>query len=545
MGANLPARRSLYEPSTRGASCNGNGRLMRNSSSLIRKSALLVGLLPVCFASVRPAIADPGSGADPALVQKIEALLNAPEFAAGFQGVLVQSARDNRILYARNADRVFLPASNNKLLTAAAALALLGADFVYRTEVCRAGELTRDGTLRGDLILRGSGDPLLMVEDLEDLVRQIVGAGIRHVRGSVRFDETLFDEQRLGEGWEWDDEPYAYSAQVSALNVNANVVQIVAAPGAREGDPVRISLTPNSAFVTVQNSARTAARGTRGALEVTRERGRNIVYVRGSLASGAAAEENAPIRVTVEDPSRFAAAVFVDALRRAGVRISGRQIDRCAGLPPGAEPVATHVSPPLAQVVQRMNKPSNNLVAECLMKTVGAIKTGRGTSGASGSGVQQARNWLGSIGLDLTQLLQADGSGLSRHNYVSPRNLVRLLLSIRRAPQYSAFYDSLPIAGVDGTLRSRMRGTAAAGNCRAKTGTSSHVSSLSGYVTAADGEPLVFSLLMNNHLGPASACTAAQDRIVALLAEWKPTAPAGAGDPDVPQNRKESSRKTP
>jgi D-alanyl-D-alanine carboxypeptidase/D-alanyl-D-alanine-endopeptidase (penicillin-binding protein 4) len=468
------------------------------------------------FAFIPARAEDAGHGPDVDLVRAIDAALDVPGLLSGWQGVVIQSLADNTFLYERNADHTFLPASNNKLLTSGVALEALGPDFVYRTRIFRVGSLSADGTLHGDLVLRGAGDPLFSPAELRKMAAQVRQAGIRRVTGCLRYDDTLFDRQRLGDVWAWDDEPYYYSAQISALNLNENMVFVQVRPGRKPGAPVRVVISPTDRYVTLRNSAVTGATQSRSSLVIDRQRGQNVVLIRGSLPIDVAAKDNLPTGVTVEDPSRYAAFVLAEFLRQAGVQVSGELRDGPPA-PSDAPVVAEHVSMPLSELLRHLNKPSDNLVAECLLKTVGAAKQKQGSSGA---GWQVARDFFQRIGLDVDRLQMADGSGLSRINFVTPRNLVRLLAYVHTTPQFSVLYDSLPIAGVDGSLRSRLKNTPAEKNCHAKTGYVSNVSSLSGYVTTKDGEMLAFSILMNNHLAGNNVCRAAQDTIVALLADY-------------------------
>lgn len=478
----------------------------------------LVALL--LFVSV-PAVwaEDAGQGSDPELVRAIDQILAVPGLQTGFQGILIQSLSDGVTLYERNADHVFLPASNNKLLTSGAALALLGKDFTYHTKLFRTGTLDSVGTLHGDLILQGAGDPILMPDDLLVLARQAYIAGIRRIQGDVRYDDSRFDHLWLGYSWEWDDEPFDYSAQISALNLNENVVAVQPQPGRKVGDPIRITVSPTDRYTTVVNKAVTGPSKSKASLVIDRKRGQNVIAVSGSLPIDAAAKDNPSVPVTIEEPSRFTTTVLAEDLSKVGIRVHG-QAREGSPVPAEATLVAEHVSPPLTVILQKLNKPSDNLIAECLLKTIGAVQKGKGTGGEGGTGAQAARVWLAQIGLDVSRLQQADGSGLSRVNYVSPRNLVRLLIALHGRTDFPVFYDSLPIAGIDGTLRNRLKGTRAANNCHAKTGTMSHVSSLSGYITTREGETLVFSILMNGHLTGNRVCSTAQDAIVVLLADY-------------------------
>lgn len=501
---------------------------------------------------------------DGRLAAAIDAILDAPALQSDFVGAYVARARDNQAWYARSADRVFLPASNNKLLTSFAALQTLPPDFAYHTRVMAQDGIDENGALRGDLILVGGGDPLLSLADLDALAQQVAASGIRDVRG-LRYDDTRYDRQWLGDGWTWDDEAAAYSAQVSALNVNANCVSVQVLPGKRAGDTVHIAIMPADAPVRVENRGITGAGQSAATLIIDRARGQNVITVTGTLPLDATLQTRPAVDVTIEDPARFTATLFGAALRRAGVHLHTRKIlsdsnnPSSQNTPTPVRLLAEHVSPPLPLLLSRMNKPSDNLMAECLLKAVGAFgnpangaaasgasasadaapapalpdaaqSTFRvGTSGANGTGAQAARQAFGAAGLNLATLRQVDGSGLSRGDYVSPRNLVRLLIRAQAQSYFPVLYASLPVAGVDGTLRNRMKNTPAQSNCHAKTGSLGHVSCLSGYVTTRDGDLLAFSLLMNNHLGPSRACTLAQDNVVALLAAYTAAVPQGAG----------------
>ncbi len=498
------------------------------------------------------------------LTAAIDAVLDAPDLQTGFVGACVVRVRDNQVLYARNADRVFLPASNNKLLTSFAALETLPLDFAYHTQARAMGTVGEDGVLRGNLMLVGGGDPLLSLADLDDMAQQIARMGLREVSGKLIYDDTRYDAQWLGDGWTWDDEAASYSAQISALNVNGNCIDVQVLPGKKIGQRVRAQTVPATGYIRVENTAITGASGSRSTLVVDRKRGQNVIPVTGRLPLAAASAQTASpftVAVTVENPPRFTATLFGAALRKAGVHVddgaivSLRDIPRSRGksktqeadaittpdILPASDTsdgtvIAEHTSIRLPELLTRMNKPSDNLMAECLLKAVGAYGafpndatgSGRalnsdrrvGTSGNSGTGAQLARKAFGAAGMNLEAARQVDGSGLSRGNYVSPHNLVRLLLAAHARPYFPMFYASLPIAGVDGTLRNRMKNTPAANNCHAKTGSLSHVSSLSGYVRTRDGEELAFSLLMNHQLGPSRASTRAQDSIAQLLAAY-------------------------
>jgi D-alanyl-D-alanine carboxypeptidase/D-alanyl-D-alanine-endopeptidase (penicillin-binding protein 4) len=491
----------------------------------LRAGALLL-LCAVAF----PAAGDPKPGPQPqvalpplpaavaALAERLDGLV-APIAARAAVGICVRSLDRDEELYARNVDAAFVPASNQKLLVAAAALDALGPDFCFTTRVLALGP-RRGETLAGDLVLRGGGDPTLTTEQLSALADGVAAAGLRQVTGRVRGDDSFFDRQRLCFGWSWDDESYDYAAPISGLTLNQNTVGVEVRPGARPGLPPLVRIDPPAAPVTLRVRAVTAPAGEPAALQVERTRAREEIVVSGRLS-----RDSAPVtrRVTVEEPPLYAAAVFTALLRARGMRVAGRPVVMTA--PVGAPTLCEVRSAPLAAIVRAMDKNSENLFAETLLKTLGTRPAARTPGvGIGGQGEAALRGFLARSGLCGAALALADGSGLSRLDLISPRNLVRLLAAMDRHPARAAFFDSLPIAGVDGTLRRRMVGTAAAGVVRAKTGTLTHVTALSGIVTTRDGERLAFSILTNNFPAPLSgpnAPRAMEDAVAIALAEFR------------------------
>lgn len=449
---------------------------------------------------------------DTPLARTIDRALADPALAHGIQGVLVHSLNDGRVLYEKNKDLVFIPASNFKLITSASALDVLGRDYKFQTSLYASGEQRPDGVLKGDVILVGRGDPLFKYEHLEAMAAGIKERGIKFVEGNVVGDDAWFDGVRLGWGWSWDDEPYYYAAQISALNLNKNVVDVWVRPGRKVGARALVRVTPPTSYMTVRNECATSAAGSKKSVFVDRIRGRNVIRVTGSVPLDYKSEgpEEA---ITMEEPTLFAAQTLAEILYRNGIEVKGRPVR--GKKPEDAKLLAVHKSPAMSEILALLNKPSDNLIAEVLLKTLGAEVKGKG-SAAAGEGVEL--DFLKKVGLDMTAVNITDGSGLSRHNYISPQNLVTLLEYMYRHKHSKVYLDSLPIAGVDGTLRRRMKETAAEGNARAKTGYVSRVSTLSGFVTTKAGEPLVFSIMMNNHLCRNTEAKAVQDKIIAALA---------------------------
>lgn len=446
------------------------------------------------------------------LTEQIDAILKDPALEHGLQGVLIRSLKTDQTLYEHNADNNMIPASNFKLLVSATALEQLGPDFTYKTEVYTTGKLDK-GILDGNVVIKGGGDPVLLTADLTDLAKQLSASGIKQITGDIIADESLFDKQRLGWGWSWDEFPYYYAAEISALSVNRNTVDVWAYPGKEAGAKAEIKLVPDTDYFSIDSTATTGKPTSQNTVWVDREMGQNIIKIGGSVAQGEKpAKRNAP--VTVGEPQLYTACVFASELAKSGIKAVGSVKD--GKTPSEAILVATHTSPPLSKILSLLNKPSDNMIAEMLLKTLGAVVKGKGSSD---TGAEVEKDFFKKIGMDMSALSIVDGSGLSRLDYISPRNLVTLLTYMHSSKNSRIYIDSLPIGGVDGSLYYRMKGTTAQGNVRAKSGYVGHVSTLSGFVNTKSGEPLVFSIMMNHHLCGNSSATQLQDKICALLAD--------------------------
>ena len=428
--------------------------------------------------------------------------------------VRVLSQSRGEVLYEKNADLSLNPASNMKLFTLAAAMAKLGPDYRFTTRVLSSAPV-REESLPGDLVLQGGGDPVLETPDLEKLADQVKASGLRRVNGRLLVDDYRFDDERLGIGWNSDDEPFYYSAQISALSLNRNVLTLDLLPGRRSGDAVEVRVRPLEGYVRVLSRATTRPVGADTSVRITRARARNDVLVTGGIAVDAQ-----PIRgreVTMEDPHLFAGVLFKKLLRDRGIEVTG-EVARARASAEATE-IARHVSRPLSDIGPLLNKPSDNLIAEMLLKEIGYAVARKGEVVAASEVVE---GWLRETGIARGGVTINDGSGLSRMDLVTARAVSELLKYAQSQSWGEFFLQSLPVAGVDGTLRSRMKGTAAEKNLRAKTGSLSHVTALGGYVTSAGGERYILSILINNYLGPASGPTGAkriEDEIAVVLAE--------------------------
>lgn len=461
-----------------------------------------------------------GAGpSDTGLKGALDKVLADPRMDGGAVSVVIADATTGERLYQRDGDDRLMPASNTKLATSAAAMAVLGPEHRYSTDVLATGH-RRGPTLFGDLYLRGSGDPTLLAADYGRLAADIAASGVESVTGRLVADDTRFDDQRLGRSWAADDESAYYSAQISALTLapdtdyDAGTVVVEVTPGKRPGDRPAVRLTPPTDYVRVEIGATTVEKGRPDTLAVSREHGTNTITVDGAVPVGAATSKE---WIAVWEPTGYAAAVFADALAEHGVRVHGStRLGRPT--PPGARLLASHRSMPLKELMHPFMKLSNNMHAEALTKTMGHHTSGRGTweAGLAAIGAQLAEE-----DVSTSTLRQADGSGLSRMNLFPAEELATLLLSVRDAPWFADWYASLPVAcapdrAVGGTLRSRMCGTPAALNAVGKTGSLTGASALSGYVTDAGGRELVYSVVLNNYL--ASSVKSIEDAVVVTLA---------------------------
>lgn len=444
--------------------------------------------------------------------QQIDTILTDPAFAHGIQGVMVKSLKSGEVLYERNADTLLMPASNLKLLTSAVALDTLGKDYTYQTQLQYRGTIDAHGILKGDLILTGDGDPVLKTADLEDFAGRLKSKGIKKIQGNIVVDGSRFDDQRLGCGWSWDDIPYYYAAPVCGLNLNENVVNVYVYPASKIGDKPIVRMIPSLSCIKVLNDAVTGPAGSNKSLWVYRKLGINLITIGGSIPinSKSSSKEEA---ITVEDPAMYAGNVLLTTLGGRNIKVTGQILSGKADKQ--SELIAVHRSPILADVLKLLNKPSDNLIAETLLKTVGSHYS---TYSVTSAGIQAEMEFAKKIGMDISELKLVDGSGLSRMNYISAKNMVILLAYMYNHKDSKIYIDSLPIAGVDGSLRNRMKSTPAERNVKAKTGYISNVSSLSGYITTKSGEPLAFSILMNNHLCDNSQAKSIQDKICELIA---------------------------
>ncbi len=461
-------------------------------------------------------LSPPRQSPDPVrlLQNDIDTVLSDSIFRQTLASIEIVSLNSGQVLYERNSKLLMHPASNLKLLTSATALQVLGEDFRFKTSVL-VDSLQSGGIVAGNLYLKGFGDPDLKSSDLDSLAATLRSIGVRLITGDVVADDSYFDDLSWGNGWMWDDEPDPDVMFISALSVNKNCVAVTVKPTTMQSDSVIVTIDPPTPIVSVLCNARTVDDSTECSLKVSRlfKEGLNTITVSGDIPRSAAAHRS---RISVRQPALFAAELLKKSLQRDSLTVLGQP--RLGTTPPGTVEIASYTHP-IDSVLIAMNKKSDNLSAENILKTIGA--KGRGLPGRAQNGIYVENEFLSSFGIDTSACFIVDGSGVSHYNLLTVDNIIRLLVAITRRPDpFHLIYASLPIAGVDGTLETRMIGTAAQGNVRGKTGTISGISSLSGYATTRDAELLAFSMVMENFVLPTRYFQFAQDTICELLARF-------------------------
>jgi serine-type D-Ala-D-Ala carboxypeptidase/endopeptidase (penicillin-binding protein 4) len=446
--------------------------------------------------------------------------------ARGVWGVDIRSLDTGERLFQLDADKLMMPASNMKILTLATAAEVLGWDYRFTTTLETTAPIDQ-GVLRGDLFVRGTGDPTINSRaDRAEAVfagwaAALSQAGIFEIEGRIIGDDQAFDDEGLGAGWAWDYLQYGYAAPSGALEFNEDLAELRVEPGAAPGEPARIHLTPGSGLIVV-NRAVTGSADAEESIDFRRRLDGPVLEVSGIVP------ERLPrvVRsVAVVNPTLFFAQALKDALASHGIAVAGDvvDLDDVAGeFATRNEPrrtLASVSSPPLREVATVMMKRSQNLYAETLLKAIGAARGGLGTTQA---GERMVQRTLDGWGIPRDGYVLADGSGLSRYNYLAASTITVILERLYRDPRHrDAFTATLPIAGKDGTIALRLKRTRAEGNAVAKTGSISNVRCLSGFVRTRDGETLVFSILANGFVISAATVNWIADLAVEILSNFK------------------------
>lgn len=443
-------------------------------------------------------------------------MVSRPAFAPVQWGIEVRGLRSGRVLYALQAGKNLKPASTLKLVTTAAALDALGPDARLRTTVETEGRQDTLGRILGDVLLVGRGDPSLsgrftegrLLAAFDEMAEGLRAAGVRRIEGRLVGHEGAFSGDRRGSDWGWEDLVWSYGAEVSALNFNDNTAKLRLLPGERPGDLAQLEAEPWSSHFSVVSSASTAPPGTKTELVLT-EPAPNQFRLAGVIAQGDRPWEGT---VALKDPALYAARVFASVLEEKGIRIMGAVVTSSEALPTGLRVLASHESPPLSEILAVVNKESQNLHAEILLRLVGQRASGQGTVAAGQAAVQA---FLTRSGVPADSWGLQDGSGLSRSDLLTAHGLVSLLVAMDRQPYAQAFRGSLAEPGQKGTLENRLKGYY--GRLQAKTGTLRQANALAGYLTATDGDRLAFALLLNNHTLQAREAVAAIDELVTVF----------------------------
>jgi D-alanyl-D-alanine carboxypeptidase/D-alanyl-D-alanine-endopeptidase (penicillin-binding protein 4) len=474
--------------------------------------------------------AAPSSSALRALHSQLATVFNAPVMSRGVWGVHVRSLDRGDVLFEMNGGKLMMPASNMKILTLAATAERLGWNYRFTTALETSGAIA-DGVLHGDLVVRGNGDPTISTRNkrnqavFDEWAAALRSAGITSIAGRVVGDDQAFDDEGIGPGWSWDYLDAGYAAPIGALQYNENTADVVVAPGAAAGDPAIVQMSPGSGLTIVNRVTTIAARegaAGRGSVNITRRIDRPVIEISGTIPVGA---PTITPTVAVLNPTLFFAQSLRDALVARGITVSGEAVDIddvAAELTDGEasarRTLVSTPSPELREIANVLMKVSQNQYAETLLKAIGAARGGLGTTNA---GRRAAAETFTAWGIPPDSYVMSDGSGLSRYDYVAPSTITTILARLHGDPRHrEAFEGTLPIAGKDGTISSRMRRSLAEGNAIAKTGSIANVRSLSGYVKTRNGETLAFSILANDFVIPAATVNWIADLAVEILAAF-------------------------
>lgn len=461
----------------------------------------------------------------PSLQTKIRLAVQRPELRRGQIGIKIVSLDTGKVVFEQNSEKYFMPASNMKVFTVAAAIEKLSPNFKFVTSAYATAMPDENGVLKGDLTIYGRGDVSFSTmfsendyyKGLDNLVEKIAQAGIKRIEGNLIGDTSYFRGFYIPRGWEWDDLQGYYGAGISALSYNDNSINLRVAPGAN-GAPCIAEILPNNTSIRIINQCKTT--GAQRTLNVAKKLDQDVIEISGLMPAGGE-----------EFSGRFAvsssAALFIDLLRQRleqkGITVTGQNnvIDTVNPQPNNRVEIARLESTPLSIIAQKTMKPSQNLYTETLLWTLGEERGDKTdpTKTSAEKGLAVVQKFLQEIGVAPDAIMQADGSGLSRHNLVTPGAVVQVYQYMAKSPYSIAWDASLTIGGMDGTLRNRFKGTSAEANVRGKTGTINQVSSLSGYLRSAAGENFVFSIIVNG-VNPTSLRVKTIDEIVVALTDF-------------------------
>jgi serine-type D-Ala-D-Ala carboxypeptidase/endopeptidase (penicillin-binding protein 4) len=464
------------------------------------------------------------------LQQELKTLRSIPEMQHANWGFTLRSAQSGKVLAEADGNRTLITASTMKLVTTGAGLGLLGEDFTFKTSLEYDGELLDNGTLKGNLYIKGGGDPTLGsnrikgVPAAKDLMQiwahEISKAGIRNIQGSVVGDGEIFEENVLPKAWQWSDIGNYYGAGASGLNINENFYSIIFRPGKVDQPATILRIEPAVAGLDLDNHVLTGKPGSGDNAYIFGAPGSSYRYVQGTIPAGTAEFE---VKGSLPDGALLCAQMLQAELNKQNINVTGAatttsQLKRSNGKPAGArKPVFIHSSPPLKDIVHQINLKSLNLYAEAVLKMIGLEALGEGSTAA---GTKAVANYWQKKGLNTRAgFFMEDGSGLSTTNSLTPSHFTELCRIASQEPYFPTFWASLPVAGISGTLANMAKGTSAHGNVRAKSGTLTRVMCYSGYVKTKSGELLCFSMMANKYDGDFYAMRARFEKLMILMAE--------------------------
>ncbi|MAT58123.1 MAG: D-alanyl-D-alanine carboxypeptidase/D-alanyl-D-alanine-endopeptidase [Ignavibacteriae bacterium] len=456
------------------------------------------------------------------LRNEIDDILSDPNFSNAVMGVYVKSIKNGEVLYKRNQDKLFVPASAVKLFTTAAALLYLGPNYKYETTLYASGEIS-ENKITGNLIVKGSGDPTIsnrFENGKSDVILNkwavdLKNLGIETIDGNLIGDATEFEESKLGKGWSWEHESYWYSAKPCALSFNNNSIAITIFRN-NKGNII-YKTDPETNYVTIINRIENSKFEPTN-IELSRKSGTNIINLIGNISED---DDSVKVYASVDSPSLYFISVFNDVLVKNNIQVEGYIADsetiENELFYQDYIPLFTHTSPVLKEIIWETNKNSNNFYAEQILRTIGLEIY---NYGSGENGIKALYQLFNKMGINENGVKIVDGSGLSMYNLVTPKQIVNLLIYMFKSDQFDNFYNSLPIAGYDGTMADRMKKTNVQKKVRAKPGFMENVKSLSGYVQTQDNELLAFSIIVNNFIVPSNLVNYIQDNICLRLANF-------------------------
>ena len=506
----------------------GKQPFLHSRSLNVRRSTHLATLISLCLlictCATTSSLRSDSSDALPirsqtGLAEELTAILETTEAKQAHWAVFVRSLNSGEVLFDYHGDHLVMPASNMKIVTLAVAAERLGWDYRYETKLMSADPVV-NGVLEGDLIVLGSGDPTINTNagngmpTFETWATALLSAGITTINGRIIGDDDLIDEATPGYGWSWDDLPYGYATPAGALSHHDNVAILTVWPGNAAGEKALIEIVPPTSGLHIVNRIETA--GPDGDAELTLRRlPDDTLEIIGTVP-----RDSAPVyqAASVQNPTVFFLRSLRQTLETRGVDVLGGAIE----LDEVTEPVpsnelrvlATHQSPPLSDIAANLMGISQNLYAEMLLHALDQRRQPRTAKSGRNVILEVLESW----GINPSRIIVADGSGLSRYNYLTARTLVDILQRMHNDPRHAApFLATLPVAGFSGTLKNRLVGTAAAGKVHAKTGSMSNVRALSGYVTREGGDRLAFAAIANNFPGPGEPIVSVIDQLIIRL----------------------------